>query len=89
MAHANKGVVRLDVRGLLCPLPLLRLSEAAARLSQGTRICVLSDDSGIEVDLPAWCERTGSRLESLVQEGELYRGTVLLGPLTKIQKEQV
>ncbi len=53
---------RLDVTGLLCPVPVLMTAHAAAQLSLGEILEVTGDDPEMLVDLPAWCERTGNRL---------------------------
>lgn len=53
---------RLDVTGLLCPVPVLMTAHAAAQLGLGEILEVTGDDPEMLVDLPAWCERTGNRL---------------------------
>lgn len=50
--------VELDVRGLLCPLPILRLKEAIRKMEGGGVIKVVSDDPAIELDLKAFCADT-------------------------------
>lgn len=69
---------RLDTRGLLCPLPVVKTSEALGEMALGSVLEVVSDDSGIEEDLPAWCEANEQTLLELRREEaqELYRGYV-------------
>lgn len=55
----------VDALGLLCPLPILRLEQAAARLESGAVVELLADDQAIEDDLPAWCEGNGHELLQL------------------------
>ena len=63
----------LDVRGLLCPIPILRTAQRLRDLPAGTRLEVVGDDPGIVEDMPVWCEETGNRLVELVRDGELVR----------------
>jgi len=56
---------RLDVTGLLCPVPVLMTAHAAAQLALGEILEVTGDDREMLVDLPAWCERTGNRMLAL------------------------
>lgn len=55
----------LDTRGDYCPLPLLKLRRAAARLDAGTSLLVLSTDPLATLDFEAWCLREGHRHEAL------------------------
>jgi tRNA 2-thiouridine synthesizing protein A len=68
----------LDVRGLLCPLPILRLQEAVASLVSGQTLRILSDDPGFGVDLPAWCSDTGNRLLKWRADNGYFEATILV-----------
>ena len=57
--------VELDTRGRLCPQPILDLSVAVEGLAVGRVIRILSDDSAIRFDLPAWCQSNGHELLEL------------------------
>ena len=63
----------LDVRGLLCPIPILRTAQRMRDLPAGARLEVVGDDPGIVEDMPVWCEETGNRLVEMGREGELVR----------------
>jgi tRNA 2-thiouridine synthesizing protein A len=52
----------LDVRGLSCPLPLLRTKQSLQRMQPGDRLTVLATDSGSWRDIPAFCEIAGHRV---------------------------
>lgn len=75
-AGAERVAIRVDARGLLCPLPILRAAREIAKLPAGGRLTVEGDDLGILEDLPAWCEETGHRLLTIGAEGGLVRGVV-------------
>ncbi len=49
----------LDCVGLYCPLPIVQTAERIKNLQVGEVLEVLSDDRGIEQDMPAWCQATG------------------------------
>ncbi len=68
----------LDTRGLLCPLPVVKTSGALEEMELGAVLEVVSDDSGIEQDLPAWCEANGQTLLGWRRETKqgVYRGLV-------------
>jgi tRNA 2-thiouridine synthesizing protein A len=63
----------LDVRGLLCPIPILRTAQRISDLPAGARLEVVGDDPGIVEDMPVWCEETGNRLVEMQRTGELVR----------------
>lgn len=49
----------VDARGLLCPLPVLRLRKALAGLGPGARLVLLTDDPMAVVDVPHFCRQAG------------------------------
>lgn len=63
---------RLDVTGLLCPVPVLLTGQAMAQIPLGEVLEIVGDDREMLIDLPAWCERSGNRLLELVErEGRI------------------
>jgi tRNA 2-thiouridine synthesizing protein A len=75
----RRGAVRLDLLGLVCPVPVTRLQECAAALPAGALIELEADDGGIQWDLPAWCLGQGHTLLRLEEAGGIWRGAVRLG----------
>ena len=62
----------LDVRRLLCPLPVIRTQDAIAKLEAGQTLSVLCTDPGVLHDIPAWCRVHGHEiLETREQEDEI------------------
>ena len=49
----------LDVKGLKCPLPILRAKKALAALEGGEELEVLATDAGAPYDFAAFCRQTG------------------------------
>ncbi len=70
----------LDVQGLPCPLPIVRLAQLVMRLPPGTRVQLLGTDPALTVDLPAWCAATGNRLLSLQAHGAVLEAWVEVAP---------
>lgn len=75
--------VVVDARGLRCPLPVIRLAQAAEGRPAGTRLRVLATDPAAEHDVPAWARMRGHRVvhSERGQDGVLA-ATVELGPAT-------
>lgn len=49
------STIEVDARGLRCPLPVIRLAEAARVAPAGALIVVLASDPAARHDIPAWC----------------------------------
>ena len=49
----------LDVKGLKCPLPILRAKKALAALEGGEELEVLATAAGAPDDFAAFCRQTG------------------------------
>jgi tRNA 2-thiouridine synthesizing protein A len=63
--------VMLDMRGLKCPLPVLRARKAMQRVPAGDVLHIVATDPGTVRDFQAFCEATGHALiEHAEQEGE-------------------
>ncbi len=59
----------LDVKGLNCPLPILRAKKALKDVPTGGTLQVLATDPGAVKDFEAFCRTTGNELlESKAQD---------------------
>lgn len=61
----------LDVRGLRCPLPVLRARKAMRDVLPGGVLTVLVTDAAAVIDFPHFCHQTGLELLSTSRNGEL------------------
>lgn len=52
----------VDARGVLCPVPIIRLARAAAALPDASEIELLTDDPAARPDVAAWCHLRGHEL---------------------------
>lgn len=53
----------LDLKGLQCPLPVLRARKALLAAAPGEGIVVLATDPAAREDFPRFCAETGHVLE--------------------------
>lgn len=51
--------IEIDARGLLCPLPVLRLRKRMGSLAPGDVAILLADDPAAHVDVPHFCAEAG------------------------------
>lgn len=67
--------MRIDCRGVLCPVPVIELAKRMAGVPVGAVVEVLADDPAAAHDIPAWCRMRGHQLEETAEEGgvPLYR----------------
>ena len=56
------GETLLDVKGMACPLPVLRANKALRGLEAGERLRVLATDRAAIADFKAFCSETGHAL---------------------------
>ena len=63
----------LDCKGLLCPLPIIKLSKAVKGIRIGEVIEMLATDPGSVPDMAAFQNQTGHEIVSSEKQGEVYR----------------
>jgi tRNA 2-thiouridine synthesizing protein A len=51
-----------DLRGLICPLPVLKTRRRLASMVPGARIWIETTDALAVIDIPAYCSESGHRL---------------------------
>ena len=62
----------LDLKGLLCPMPVVKLQIAIKKLSTGAVVEGIATDPGVMADIPAWARTSGNELVSIDQQGKEY-----------------
>jgi TusA-related sulfurtransferase len=60
----------LDLRGLYCPIPVLRTREEIEKVKVGDELRVMADDPAAEEDLKRWAKRAGQEVLDVKKEGE-------------------
>ena len=62
----------LDVKGLNCPLPILRTKKALSEMTSGQVLHVLATDAGAVKDFQAFAKQTGNQLLSCEESGLVF-----------------
>ena len=56
------AVTKLDLRGLKCPLPVLKARKAMQSLAAGALVELETTDPLAVIDIPAFCNENGHQL---------------------------
>ncbi len=67
---------KLDLKGLMCPIPIVMTSEKMKRLKEGEILEVEATDPGFEKDIWNWCKQTGNELLSLSKDKDITRAVI-------------
>lgn len=62
----------LDVKGLNCPLPILRTKKALSEMSSGQVLYVLATDPGSVKDFQAFAKQTGNELLANAETDKVF-----------------
>jgi tRNA 2-thiouridine synthesizing protein A len=60
--EALKADLVLDCKGILCPMPVIRISQAIKKIGVGQVVEMLTTDPGSVPDMEAWTKQTGHEL---------------------------
>ena len=63
----------LDLKGMSCPLPIVKTAQAIRELQSGDLIEALATDPGSLADFEAWCTTTGNELVERSETDAVYR----------------
>lgn len=63
----------LDVKGLNCPLPILKAKKALKDMATGATLEILATDPGAVKDFEAFCRTTGNELVDSNVDGGVYK----------------
>ncbi|NDK34789.1 sulfurtransferase TusA family protein [Rhodovulum sulfidophilum] len=61
--------IEIDLRGLKCPLPVLRARKALASLAPGNLLRLWADDPVAVIDIPHFCHEAGHELVGTEETG--------------------
>jgi CoA-disulfide reductase len=71
--------VLLDVSGLQCPGPIMKVYEAMGQMKEGNILEVRATDSGFARDIAMWCSKMGHDLLSSGKNGNTHVVTIRRG----------
>lgn len=63
----------LDLRNLLCPLPVIKTQNKINQLKVGDRLEVKCSDPGTLQDIPSWCRIFGHKVIDINQTQTLIK----------------
>jgi tRNA 2-thiouridine synthesizing protein A len=67
----------LDLKGLSCPLPVLRTKKAIKDVAQGSTLQVHVTDPAAVNDFKAFCQATGNTLVDWTETAGVFQFTIL------------
>lgn len=77
----DDDVELLDLRGLKCPLPVLRAEKRLAQLPVGARLALLATDPVARIDIPLYCRQHGHNCR-LTEAGDTLHFDIRKGGAT-------
>jgi len=68
----TKEIQELDVKGMNCPLPVVKAKKALSGMEKGEVLRVSSTDPGSVGDFPSFCNRNGYELLSQEEKAGVF-----------------
>ena len=72
MADVLQADRELDCKGMLCPMPVIKVSKEIKAMQMGQVLKMIATDKGSPADMQAWSRQTGNELLDSHQEGEKF-----------------
>ena len=73
MNDALKADKTMDLKGLPCPMPVVKVSKGIKEIEIGQILEAVTTDPGSLADFPAWARTSGNEIMDTVQEEGLIR----------------
>jgi tRNA 2-thiouridine synthesizing protein A len=73
MAEDIKADKTMDLKGLPCPMPVVKVSKGIKEIELGQVIEALTTDPGSLTDFPAWARTSGNEILKTDQDGDVIR----------------
>jgi tRNA 2-thiouridine synthesizing protein A len=68
MSEEIKTDVTMDLKGLACPMPVVKVSQQIKKMKVGEVLVAETTDPGAHADFPAWAKSSGNELMQIVKE---------------------
>ena len=62
MADEIQADFKIDLKGLKCPLPVVKVGKKVKEMSVGQILAAETTDPGAHADFPAWARSTGNEI---------------------------
>jgi tRNA 2-thiouridine synthesizing protein A len=69
-------VMMLDLKGLLCPLPVVKIAQAVKKVNVGDLVEATATDPGVLADIPAWARTSGNEVVTMERGDKVIRFVV-------------
>jgi tRNA 2-thiouridine synthesizing protein A len=69
---AETPIKTIDLKGMKCPLPVIKVARAIREVTVGQTVEVFATDPAIQADIPAWCRTTGHELVMFENQDKLF-----------------
>jgi TusA-related sulfurtransferase len=63
----------MDLKGLACPMPVVKVSKGIKEVEMGEVIEAITTDPGSLTDFPAWAKTSGNEIIKTDQEGDTIK----------------
>lgn len=72
MAEVLQADRELDCKGMLCPMPIVKLNKEIKGMQIGQVLKMIATDKGAPADVQAWARQTGNELIDSHQENDKF-----------------
>lgn len=64
MSDSIKADITMDLKGMACPMPVIKVSQQIKKMQPGQILAAETTDPGAHADFPAWAKTTGNEILS-------------------------
>jgi TusA-related sulfurtransferase len=64
-----RAIKTLDLKGLACPMPVVKVSKGIKEIEVGQVLKAVTTDPGSLTDFPAWAKTSGNEILKSEQDG--------------------
>lgn len=72
LMSSDQSPIEIDLKGLNCPMPILKTKQALMKAKSGDLLRVLATDPHSEIDFKAYLVRTNHQLLEFTAEDGVY-----------------
>lgn len=72
LMSSDQSPIEIDLKGLNCPMPILKTKQALMKAKSGDLLRVLATDPHSEIDFKAYLVRTNHQLLEFIVEDGVY-----------------
>ena len=76
MATVLENELVIDAKGLFCPMPIIKLSQAINLIQVGQTLKLVATDPGSQHDVAAWARQTDHELVDSKKDGKVFTYTI-------------